>query len=141
MTDTTSHPDGCGREDGERCTCNDTVCSCCGGIVDPNGECPCDWGWTDCQTAHPRTITPDVPAVWRARVEPGAVVSWRPRSGGRRIRATVVDVLPDALIVDLWGVSRCRMTAADMPGLMVEVRPWPNGGPRYAPGALYGYDG
>lgn len=33
-----------------------TACECCGDAIDPNGECPCDWGWTDCQTSHPRTV-------------------------------------------------------------------------------------
>jgi len=78
---------------------------------------------------------PATPSVWRGRVEVGAVVSWRhPNpSVNRREVGTVVEVGTDTLtvdIVDRAGTYRARMTTADMPGLTVDVRPYPNGGAR-----------
>lgn len=64
--------------------------------------------------------------LWRHRIEPGALVSWRHANGRTREAAIVVAVTDATLIVDITdnaGTYRFEGTPSDFPGLTVDLRP------------------
>lgn len=68
-----------------------------------------------------------ISSVWRSRIAPGDVVSWRHPNPSiyRREAGRVVAITADTLTVDIVdnaGTYRFEGTAQDFPGLTVDVR-------------------